>query len=298
MMAANKDDLRRAVLFMLLVAILIPLLNALAKYLVALYPIAELLWVRYTGHLAMMLLVFGPKQGRALLASSKPVLQIIRSLLFCGSTLLSFYALGFVPLATAAAISFTAPLIVTALSSLVLGEKPGLARAIAVFVGFLGALIVVRPGSGALHWAAFLIFGSAAASAGTQLLSRKLAGYDSPETSNTYMAVSGFVLASTLLPFIWRPPADTWHALLFLMLGVVGGTGHYYLVRAFELAPASFVSPFIYTQILGAALLSFLIFGELPDVATWVGAAIITASGVYILYRERRNSTKAEGPVV
>jgi drug/metabolite transporter (DMT)-like permease len=112
------------------------------------------------------------------------------------------------------------------------------------------------------------------------------------------MAVSGFVLASTLLPFIWRPPADTWHALLFLMLGVVGGTGHYYLVRAFELAPASFVSPFIYTQILGAALLSFLIFGELPDVATWVGAAIITASGVFILYRERRNSTKAEGPVV
>src|SRR5215212_8975218 len=282
-----KDNYGRAVLFMLAAAVLLPLLNASIKYLVTTYPVAELLWARYAGHLAFMLVVFAPRHGRALLASSRPALQIARSLLFCCSTFLMFYELGFVPLATAAAISFTAPLIVTAAAPLFLGERVGLARALAVTAGFIGALIVVRPGSGALHWAAFLIFGSAAASASTQLLSRKLAGYDSPETSNTYMVLAGFLLATNPLPFIWQPPQGLWHALLFVMLGVLGGLGHYYLVRAFELAPASFVSPFNYAQILGAALLSIIVFGQVPDLWTWVGAAIIAASGLFILLRER-----------
>jgi drug/metabolite transporter (DMT)-like permease len=282
-----KDNYGRAVLFMLAAAVLLPLLNASVKYLVTTYPVAELLWARYAGHLAFMLVVFAPRHGRALLASSRPALQIARSLLFCCSTFLMFYALGFVPLATAAAISFTAPLIVTAAAPLFLGERVGLARAVAVTAGFIGALIVVRPGSGALHWAAFLIFGSAAASASTQLLSRKLVAYDSPETSNTYMVLAGFLLATIPLPFVWVPPELPWHAFLFLMLGVLGGLGHYCLVRAFELAPAPFVSPFNYAQILGAALLGVMVFGQLPDISTWVGAAIIAASGVFILFRER-----------
>jgi len=287
MHGSTNENYARAVLFMLFAAVLLPLLNASIKHLVTIYPVAELLWARYAGHLAFMLLVFAPRYGRSLLASSRPGLQLSRSLLFCGSTFLMFYALGFVPLATAAAISFTAPLIVTAASPFLLGEKVGLARGVAVTVGFLGALLVVRPGSGALHWAAFLIFGSATASACVQLLSRKLAGYDSPETSNTYMVLAGFLLATIPLPFIWQPPQGLWHALLFVMLGVLGGLGHYYLVRAFELAPASFVSPFNYAQILGAALLSIIVFGQVPDLWTWVGAAIIAASGLFILLREQ-----------
>lgn len=285
--ADSKDNYARAVLFMLFAAVLLPLLNASIQYLVATYPVAELLWARYAGHLAFMLAVFAPRHGRALLASARPALQVARSLLFCGSTFLMFYALGFVPLATAAAISFTAPLIVTAASPLFLGERVGVARAFAVAAGFAGALIVVRPGSGALHWAAFLIFGSAAASAMTQLLSRKLAQYDSPETSNTYMVVAGFVLASIPLPFIWQAPASPWDALLFVMLGVLGGSGHYCLVRAFELAPAPFVSPFNYAQILGAALLGFMVFGQSPSLWTWCGAGIIAASGLFILFQGR-----------
>ena len=288
----GADNYARAVLFMLFAAVLLPLLNASIKYLVTTYPVAELLWARYAGHLGFMLLVFWPRHGWSLLASSRPVLQVIRSLLFCGSTFLMFFALGFVPLATAAAISFTAPLIVTAASPLILGEKVRVSRALAVAAGFLGALIVVRPGSGALHWAALLIFGSATASAMTQLLSRKLAGSDSPETSNTYMVVAGFVLATIPLPFIWQPPADHWHAFLFVMLGVLGGLGHYCLVRAFELAPAPFVSPFNYAQILGAALLGFLVFGQLPDAWTWAGAGIIAASGLFILFHERTRAKR------
>ena len=295
--AAAADNYARAVLFMLIVAVLIPLLNAAIKYLVVTYPVAELLWARYAGHLAFMLVVFAPRHGRALLASTRPGLQVTRSLLFCGSSFLMFYALGFVPLATAAAISFTAPLIVTALSPVILGERVGLARALAVTAGFMGALIVVRPGSGALHWAAFLIFGSATTSALTQILSRKLAGQDPPETTNTYMVVAGFVLTTIPLPFFWQPPTSAWHAFLFVMLGVLGGLGHYFLVRAFELAPAPFVSPFNYVQILGAALLGFLAFGQLPDVWTWCGAGIIAGSGLFILFRERRRQA-AHSPAV
>jgi drug/metabolite transporter (DMT)-like permease len=292
--AHGKDNFGRAVLFMLLAAVLLPLLNASIKYLVQTYPVTELLWARYAGHLGFMLAVFAPRYGRALLASARPGLQIGRSLLFCGSTFLMFSGLEFIPLATAAAISFTAPLIVTAASPLVLGERAGLARTLAVAVGFLGTLIVVRPGSGALHVAAFLVLGSATASAMTQLLSRKLAGYDSPETSNTYMVLAGFVLATVPLPFVWQWPKDAWDALLFALLGVLGGLGHYCLVRAFELAPAPFVSPFNYAQILGAALLGFVVFNQAPDIWTWCGAGIIAASGVFILLRERAKPRTAK----
>ena len=283
----RADDYPQAVLFMLLAALFLPLLNAAVKTMSARYPVLELLWARYAGHLVFMLVVFAPRRGLALLRSTRPVLQVSRSTLFCISSFVMFYALGFVPLATAVAINFTSPLIVTALAPIMLAERVGTARAIAVGVGFLGAMIVVRPGSGAYHWAAFLIFVSAATSAMTQVLSRKVAGHDAPETSNTYMVVAGFVLTSLPLPFVWQTPANTWDSLLFVSLGVLGGLGHYCLVRAFELAPAPFISPFNYAQILGAAVLSAVVFGQVPDLWTWVGAAVITLSGIFILLYER-----------
>jgi drug/metabolite transporter (DMT)-like permease len=286
--AAAPNDYRRAVLFMALAAVFLPLLNAAIQYLAPAYPVGQLLWVRYAGHLAFMVIVFAPARGAALLASSRPGLQVARSALFCASTFLTFYALGFVPLATATAILFTSPLIVTALAPLLLRETVDRASALAVLAGFVGALIVARPGSGALHSSAFLILGSAAASAMTQILSRKVAGHDRPETTNTYMVLVGFVLASLALPFVWRWPADPWDAVLLASLGIFGGLGHYCLVRAFELAPAPFVSPFNYVQILGAALLGFLVFGQVPDLWLWGGAAIIAGSGVFILLHEQR----------
>lgn len=287
---AAPNDYKQAVLFMALAAVFLPLLNAAIQYLAPAYPVGQLLWVRYAGHLAFMVVVFAPARGAALLASSRPGLQVARSALFCASTFLTFYALGFVPLATATVILFTSPLIVTALAPLLLRETVDRASVLAVLAGFAGALIVARPGSGALHWSAFLILGSAAASAMTQILSRKLAGHDRPETSNTYMVLVGFALASLALPFVWRWPAGWWDALLLAALGVFGGLGHYCLVRAFELAPAPFVSPFNYAQILGAALLGFLVFGQVPDLWLWSGAAVIAGSGVFILLDQQRRS--------
>ena len=197
-------------------------------------------------------------------------------------------ALPHVPLTTATAISFTGPFIVTALAPLVLGERVGWARWLFVAIGFLGALVILRPAGSDVNAAAFLLIGSASASALYQIMSRKLASLDRVETSIIYTALSGFALSSLALPFIWTTPQSLWHWLLFAGLGLFGGFGHYFLQRAFELAPAPFVSPFNYLGLIGAALLSFIVFGEIPDLWVWIGAAIIAGSGILMLFHEHR----------
>lgn len=292
--AGARDDLPRAVSYMLLVALLIPLLNASAKYLAARYPFFEVVWWRYSGHFVFMAIVFWPRFGARLLVATRPFLQLVRSTFLYVSTLFFVLALPYVPLTTATAISFTGPFIVTALAPFVLGERVGWARWLFVAVGFLGALVILRPAGGEVNAAAFLLIGSAAASALYQIMSRKLASLDRVETSITYTALAGFVLSSIPLPFVWTTPASPWHWLLFAGLGMFGGFGHYFLQRAFELAPAPFVSPFNYLGLIGAALLSFVVFGELPDVWVWLGAAIIAGSGIFMLYYEHRQRTHRE----
>jgi drug/metabolite transporter (DMT)-like permease len=272
---------------MMLSAILIPLLNASSKYLTQFYPVVEITWARYAGHFVFMLLVFAPRRGTRLLVSSRPVLQLVRSTLLCLSTLIYISALKWVELPTATAISFTGPLIVTALAPFLLGEQVGRTRWLAVGVGFLGALVVVRPGMEGANQAALLVLASASASALYQIMTRKLASQDPAETSITYIALAGFVLTSVPLPFVWVTPESLWHALVFVGLGLFGGFGHYFLVRAFELAPAPVVSPFNYGQLIGAAVLSYSVFGQIPDAWTWLGAFIIAASGIFMLYAER-----------
>ena len=292
--SGTGDDLNRAVLYMVFAAVLIPLLNASAKYLSSTYPVLEITWARYAGHFAYMLIAFAPQRGLSLLASSRPMLQLVRSSLLCVSTLIFVMALRYVPLPTATAISFTSPFIVTALAPLLLGEAVGRYRWCAVVIGFLGALIVVRPGITGTNEAAFLIFGSALASALYQILSRKLAAHDEAETSITYIALAGFLLTTVPLPFVWQTPASGFDCLVFLGLGLFGGFGHYFMVRAFELAPAPFVSPFNYGQLIGATLLSVVVFGQLPDVWVWAGALVIAGSGVLMLYAERHARSQSQ----
>jgi drug/metabolite transporter (DMT)-like permease len=289
-----SDDLQKAIVFVILAVLVLPIVNACAKLLDG-YPIVQITWARYAGHFLFMMLVFAPRYGRDLLRTTRPKMQLTRSSLHCISAFLNFYALGFVALPTATAIAFTAPLMVTALAPLVLSERIGFARWLAVGAGFIGTLVVVRPGTDGQGWAMTLLLLSAANSAVIQLMSRKLAQHDGAAVSNTYMVLVGFVLMSLPLPWVWQDPADMPDTLLFVAIGITGGLGHYFLVRAFELAPAGFVSPFTYGQILGATLLSYLVFGQLPDTWTWLGVAIIVASGLFIFYRERRSRTAGGG---
>jgi drug/metabolite transporter (DMT)-like permease len=285
------DNPRQAVLFVLGAVMVLPIINACAKYLVD-YSVFQVTWARYAGHFAFMLVVFIPRSGLALLRSSRLRLQLIRSALHCGSAVLTFYALRFVSLPTTTAINFTAPLIVTALAPLVLGERVRSAHWIAVLVGFVGALVVIRPGAEGQHWAMLILLGNAVASAVIQLLSRKLAQHDGAATSNTYMVLVGFVLMSLPLPFVWRSPENVVDLAVFILAGLSGGIGHYLLVSAYERAPAAFVSPFTYAQLLGATLISALVFDQLPDPWTWVGAVIIVGSGLFLL----RQGTRTRKP--
>jgi drug/metabolite transporter (DMT)-like permease len=283
----QADDFGRAVLFMMAAALVLPLVGACAKYLSS-YPITQVTWARYAGHFAFMLMVFVPRSGVDLLRSSQVSLQLVRSTLHCASAMMSFYALAFVALPTATAISFSAPLMVTAFAPLLLGEKVRPSQWVAVTTGFIGTLVVLRPGSIDQHWAVLILLASAALTGLVQILSRKLARSDSAVISNTYMVLVGFVITSLPLPSVWHTPTTLLDTYAFIVIGVAGGFGHYLVVRAFELAPAASISPFNYGQILGATLLSYFVFGFLPDVWTWVGVAIISVSGVFILYRSGR----------
>lgn len=283
------DNLPRAVGYMLLVAIFIPILNASAKYLAeAKYPVLEIVWWRYAGHFVYMIVFFAPRLGLRLLVASRPVMQLIRSSLLAASTLIFMSALAYVPLTTASAIGFTGPFIVTALAPIMLNERVGIVRWLFVVLGFVGALIILRPGTGAVQPAAFLLLGSAFTSALYQIMSRKIASHDRAETSITYIALAGFALTTVPLPFVWMTPHSPLDWALFIGLGVFGGFGHYFWQRALELAPAPFVSPFNYLGLIGAALLSVVVFGQFPDIWVWVGAAIIAGSGIFMLYYEHR----------
>jgi drug/metabolite transporter (DMT)-like permease len=286
--AAKGDNLPRAVLYMLLVAVFIPLLNATAKYLTVSYPVIEIAWARYAGHFFFMMLAFAPRLGVSLLVASRPLLQLVRSTLLCVSTLFFVTGLFYVPLTTATAISFTGPFMVTALAPLLLGERVGWVRWLFVSVGFCGALVILRPTASGVEPAALLFFCSAFASALYQIMTRKLASFDRVETSITYIALAGFVLTSLPLPFFWKTPETLLDLALFGALGLFGGFGHYFLVRAFELAPAPFVAPFNYLGLVGAALLSVIVFGQFPDLWVWVGAAIIAGAGIVMLLYEHR----------
>ena len=281
----GQGQILRGILFMCLAVSLFPILNATVKYLSTDYATTQIIWLRYLGHLVFMLLVFMPKRGLRLLHTSRPGLQIFRSLLLFAATAFYFSALNYIPLANAATISFTSPFIITVLSVLMLGESVGPRRWIAVLIGFVGTVIIIRPGSDFGHWAALLVLGSATSYSFYQIFTRKLSGHDDASTTITFTAVVGVAVSSVVAPFDWITPQG-WDWLLFLSLGFFGGFGHLCVVKSLDYAPASLLAPFGYVQLVGAVLLGYLVFAEFPDFWTWVGAAIIVASGSYIAYRE------------
>lgn len=266
-----------------------PFMNAAMKLLgTSGYPVAEIVWARFTGHLLVMLLVFLPQYGWRLLASRRPAVQIARSLLMLASNGLFVTAISRVPLATASAIGFTSPLIVTALSVPLLRESVGIRRWSAVIVGFAGALLVIRPGSGLHDPAVLLLLLGSAAYALYQIATRWVSFYDAAATGIVFTALLGALVTSAVLPFVFVMPRSAFDLALFCSLGVLGGFGHYLVIRAFQAGPAAVIAPLGYVELIGTATLGYLIFGQFPDAWTWVGAAVIIASGLYIALRERR----------
>jgi len=281
-----QSDLLRGILFMVAASCVLGTMNAMVKYLGSHYPIPMVMWARTTGHLLFVILLFAPQFGWGLARSARPVTQYARSALNLASIACFFTGVALIPLANASAITFTAPFIVTALSVPLLGEKVGPRRWAAVVVGFIGATIIIRPGSDVFQIESILIVASAGLNAMYQILTRKVAGVDRPETSVYFSAVLGAVVMTVLLPFFWQAPRAVVDVVLFLSTGVLGGVGHYLVARAFAGGPAALISPFSYSNLLIAVTLGYVVFGHFPDLWTWVGAVVIVASGLYIAYRE------------
>jgi len=260
--------------------------DATSKYLSATLPSIEIAWIRFLVFALVMLPAMLPGSPWYAMRTERRGFQLMRGAALLGSSLFFISGLRFLPIAEASATSFVSPLFVTALSIVFLGESVGLRRWLATAVGLVGVLIILRPGSGAFHPAALFSIVSALAWACTLIMTRMMSGTERAITTMAYSSIAGLGILSMLVPFVWVQPS--WHDIFFgIVIGVASTAGQWIVVLAFRYANASVLAPFSYTQLLWVSLLGFMIFGEVPDVWTITGAAIIVASGLYTAHRER-----------
>ena len=263
-------------------------LDCMAKYLGTHMPVSQVVGVRYVSAFLIALMFSNPINRPGLLRTGWPALQLGRSVLLLGSTVFNFMAFRYLQLDEALAILFSTPFLVAILAGPVLGEWVGWRRWTAIMVGFVGVLVVVRPGMGGLQWAALLSLVSAFCYAGYSITTRMLSTTDSSETTLFYANLFGFVVMVPVLPFVWTAPPSWIDMVLMVAVGAFGAGGHFLLILAHRNAPASVLSPFIYTQIVWATTLGYLVFANVPSHWTVTGACIVIASGLYLLNRERQ----------
>jgi drug/metabolite transporter (DMT)-like permease len=284
------NDVTRGVLFMCAAAMVMPAMNAMAKQLGQDYHPFEVVWARVLGHLLVVLAVFAPQAGGviALIRTRRPAEQVARSLMQVISMGCFFYGIPWIPLADGVAINFSSPFVVAALSVPLLGERVGPRRWIAIAVGFTGAMIIVQPGSSdGMHWLGAVLMMTSAICYGTyQVLTRRVAPYDPPGTTVAWTVLIPTVVFSLAAPFVWKTPTGWATLAMFLSIGALGAIGHYFVAQAYAAAPAAIVAPFNYMQLLGATAIGVVAWSDVPPSTTWLGAAIIVASGFYIAHRE------------
>jgi drug/metabolite transporter (DMT)-like permease len=273
-------------------------LDTTAKYLNDHMDVLQVVWARYFSAFVLSVILSNPFTNPGLMRTKRPFLQISRSVLLLTSTAVNFFALIYLQLDQALAILFATPFIVAALSVPMLGEKVGTRRWIAICVGFLGVLLVTQPFTGGIHPAALLSVVSAVCYSLYNIATRAVSRVDSSETSLFYTNMVGAVLMTPVLWFVWSTPKSWFIVMLMVVVGAFGALGHYLLIIAHRLAPPSLLAPFIYTQLVWTGLLGFMVFADVPNEWTLAGAAVVTASGLYILYREQKVTGEAKTSVV
>lgn len=285
-MALTHNPLR-GILLMLIAIASFSVMDTIAKYLAQSYPVGSVVWARYAVNLVVLsvFLVVRGEVGRV--RTARPMTQIVRGLMLGASTLLYFTSLTVLPLAEAAAIGFVLPVFVAILAVPMLNERIDMPRIIAIVVGLSGALIVVRPGTALFTVYALLPVAMAVCNAFYQILTRKIAGVEHPLTSLFYGSLIGTIMSTVLLSAGVAMPVGWFHWVLFLALGVIATVGHFVLIRAFDYAPATLLSPFVYSQLIWVMLFGWLVFDDFPDGWSLAGMAVIVASGLYIANRQR-----------
>ncbi|MGQ9370183.1 DMT family transporter [Azospirillum sp. ST 5-10] len=268
--------------------------DAITRVLVQSYPVLEVAWARFAVHLVLAAALVGWR-APGLLVSRRPGLQLVRSLMLLTVTLLMMTALGLLPFVDVTAILNSTPVLITVLSIPLLKETVGWRRGLAVLAGFAGALLIVGPASGAFQWTVLLPLSAAVANALYQIITRMLKTSDPTLTTFFYTSVVGTAVCSAALPFVWETP-DLTAAGLMLLLGSLGASSHFCMIRAYTAAPAAVVAPFGYTTLVWATGWGVLVFAEVPAWTTLLGAGVIVASGIYILYREQVRARPARRP--
>lgn len=266
---------------------LFAVMDSFAKIAGQIFNPLQVVWARCFFHILLLVIFMGPMHGFDLIKTNNLKIQVLRSMLLLGATICIFTAVKYIPLADAGAIAATSPLFVTVLSVLLLKEKISGRRWAAVACGFAGAMIVLRPGLSMVHPAMFLVVLMSLFYALYQLTTRFLSDVDSSATTAFYSVLVGTIVMSCVLPFVWTTP-DLYGWLLLGLVGLLGGVSHFIMIVAFKYTTASTVAPFNYTQIIWMAVIGYIAFGNLPDGMTILGAAIIVASGLYIIHRERQ----------
>lgn len=276
-------------LLMLAAVFCFALLDASAKHLSQTYPVPMLVWARYTLHCLLMVVFLAPSLRWKLVATRRPLLQIMRALMLVGTTGFAMAAFRHLPLAETTALIFVTPLIVALLAGPFLGEKLRPLHWGASLAGFLGALLIARPGGALNPIGIALVLAAAMCYSIYQIQTRLLSGTENTLTSLFYTALVGTLSMTLAAPLYWGGPLpDLRDGLMIASLGIYGGSGHYLLTHAFRLAPATTLSPFLYAQLIWATLLGWLVFDHWPDGLTFIGMMIIAAASITLALTQRR----------
>ena len=287
-MPPDSHPLRRGLPLFLLAGFCLTSLDTTAKYLVRDHALFLVVWARYVGQMAIVTPWAWHRAGPGFWRTRRPVAQLTRSALLMAATVGFFAGLRYLPLAEGSAITFLAPVFIVILSGPLLGERPTKARWAACLVGFLGTLVMLRPGSAVFHPAVLLMIGTALCNGLYQILTRKLAAED-PRTTLFYSAVVGTVVTTAALPWGFVGETITLReGGLFVLLGLLAGLGHWCVIGADSAAPASMLTPYMYLQIVWATAYGYIVFRQVPDGWSAIGIGVIVASGILLALQERR----------
>lgn len=286
----KSENVLAGILLILASGLLLASHDAMTKHLALILPVSLILWVRYCVQSVLLPLMFWPTLGRKLLQTRRMRLQLIRGISLLAVGILIISGLRYIPLAETTAVIFLAPLFVTLLSALLLRERISRVQWLAIGIGLLGVLLVVRPGGELFSWPVLYPLTAALCFAFYQVITRLLAGKDHPATSNFYSGLVGALIltpvALTQLGDVARLP--TLEAAMLFILGVLAMAGHMLLTQAFRHASAAVLAPFTYAQIVSAGLVGWLVFGQLPDTVGLAGVAVIIGSGVWMGWLQMR----------
>jgi drug/metabolite transporter (DMT)-like permease len=264
------------------------LFDSIVKHLASMYPVPLLVWARWTVQMLATLLWLGPRMGRALFATPRPAVQLLRGVILLGSSLLFLTALKYLPLAEATALNYSSPVLVVIFAVMFLRERITRARIAFVFAGVAGMLLIVRPGTEIFRGAALLALAAAGFYAAYQILTRRVADED-PRVTLFYPSLVGAIAMTLIVPFLdIHATMPLRHIFAIAAAGLLGTLGHFLFILAFQRAPASALTPFTYLQLVWATLIGWFAFGDFPDLWTIAGMIVITGSGLLIVVHERK----------